>query len=63
MRGSFLWGGGVKMRELELGMWVGTEFQTIGAWNLKEGSPKDWVFVLGTERSLSLFDLREREGS
>ena len=54
VRGSFLGGGG---------RGVGTEFQTVGALNLKERWPKDLVFVLGTERSPSLFDLRDREGS
>ena len=28
-------------------MWVGIEFQTVGAWNLKERWPKDLLFVLG----------------
>ena len=58
VRGSFFAGGGVWG-----GGGVGTEFQTVGAWNLKERWPKDLVFVLGTERSPSLFDLRDREGS
>ena len=38
-------------------MWVGTEFQTVWDWDLKERWPKDLVFVLGTERSLPFIDL------
>ena len=50
-------------RMSELRMWDGIKFQTVGAKSLKERWPKDLVFVLGTEMSLSSFDLSEQEAS
>ena len=38
------------------------EFQTVRAWISKEHWSKDLVFVLGTEKGLSLLYLRELEG-
>ena len=53
----------VLFRKRELWIWVGVELQTFRDWHLKKRQPKDLVFVLETERSLLLLDLREREGS
>ena len=38
-----------------------TEFQTVGTGNLNQRRPEDLVFVLWTEKSHSLLNLRDRE--
>ena len=49
--------------ERELQMWVGTEFQTVWDWNLKERWPKakDFMFILGTERSRASQPVRDSD--
>ena len=49
-------------RVLEYCTSVGIQYQTVEAGNLKEHCPKHLVFVLRTEKSLYLIDLRERGG-